>query len=168
MTNKTLVHGLAALAAAGTLLVGAATATAEDKGGVRIGTLTCEQVGKRVNLVIHSSVGVRCEFRSVDGRTERYKGETGIGLGVDLNYKRTDKIVFAVIAANQDVRPAAHGLAGKYVGGKANVTAGIGAGAAALVGGGTSGIALQPLGLETSRGAGVAGGIGYLFIAADL
>ncbi|MHA1538627.1 MAG: DUF992 domain-containing protein [Alphaproteobacteria bacterium] len=160
-----LVAGLAisGLTVAGSMIAGT-SATLAGNDGVRVGTLTCEQVGKRLNLIIHSSVDVTCVFKSSTGQIERYRGETGIGLGIDLNWKRVDKIAFAVISAGQDIRPGAYALAGKYFGGKVNVTAGAGVGVAALVGGGKKGIAFQPIALETSTGVGVAGGLGYLYL----
>lgn len=138
----------------------------EKKGGVEVGILTCHSVpGTRVNLLIHSSVGLDCVFKTPNG-DERYVGETGIGLGVDLNWDRVETLSFTVIAVSSDIRPGEHALAGKYIGGEASVTLGVGLGAAALIGGGEKNIALQPLAVQTSEGLGVAAGLGYLFLEA--
>jgi hypothetical protein len=131
--------------------------------GVEVGILTCNSVpATRLNLLIHSTVDVECVFKHPAGE-ERYRGETGIGLGIDLNWRRDEQIAFTVISGSADVRPGAYALAGKYFGAKASATAGVGAGVAALVGGGEKNITLQPLAVETSTGLGVAGGLGYLY-----
>ena len=151
--------------AAGALALAAPVQQASAEGGVQIGVLTCNTVeGTRVNLLIHSTVDVECVFRAAGGGEERYKGETGIGLGVDLNWRRNETIPFTVISAQGDVRIGAHSLAGKYGGAKASATVGVGAGAAVLVGGGANNITLQPLALEGSTGLGVAAGLGYLYL----
>lgn len=144
-------------------MAGGPAASAADS-GIQVGILTCESIpGTRTNLLVHSTVQVDCVYKRGDS-TERYKGETGIGLGIDLNIGRNEKIAFTVISASSDLRPGSGALAGKYYGGKASATAGIGVGAAALVGGGDKNISLQPLALETSTGVGVAGGLGYLYL----
>ncbi len=154
-----------ATVAAGALALAAPIQPASAQGGVQIGVLTCNTVeGTRINLLVHSTVDVECVFRAADGGEERYKGETGIGLGVDLNWRRDETIHFAVISAQGDVRIGAHSLAGKYAGAKASATVGVGAGAAVLVGGGANNITLQPLALEGSTGLGVAAGLGYLYL----
>ncbi len=128
--------------------------------------LTCTVVpGSRVNLLIRSTADVTCTYEN-QGQTEKYKGETGIALGLDLSFKNDEKFAFAVIAASADVKPGAHALAGKYVGGTAGANAGVGLSASALIGGGNKNISLQPLALGTSTGVGVAGGIGFLYIEA--
>lgn len=149
------------------ILLAAAAASpgvSADQSGIQVGILTCESIpGTRTNLLVHSTVQVNCVYKRGDS-TERYTGETGIGLGIDLNLGRDEKIAFTVISASSDVRPGSGALAGKYYGGKASATAGVGVGAAALVGGGHKNISLQPLALETSTGVGVAGGLGYLYL----
>lgn len=133
--------------------------------GVQIGVLTCDTIrGTRRNLIIHSTVGLDCTFSTPSG-VERYRGESGIALGLDLNWDRQEKIHYAVISGMSDYRLGSYALVGKYVGAKASATVGIGVGAAVLVGGGEKNITLQPLAIETSTGLGVAGGIGYLFLA---
>lgn len=154
---------LFAVLLAGAVLASMASRPAAAVGG-QVGVLTCKSVpGTRFNLIIHSAVDVDCVYATPAG-IERYKGETGIGVGVDFNWDRHETIRFAVLAAAQDASIGAHALAGKYVGGKASVTFGLGAGAAALIGGSSRNIALQPLGLENSSGFGLSGGLGYLFL----
>ena len=161
-TNRSMFVS-AALALAGTVLLGIGGAQAD----VKVGVLTCDTVeGSRLNLVIHSTVDVKCVFD--DGTTkEHYKGETGIGLGIDLNIKKDATIAFTVLSASEGTAAGSHALVGKYGGAKAAATVGIGAGAAVLVGGGDNSISLQPLALEGSKGLGVEAGLTYLHLEAD-
>lgn len=79
--------------------------------------------------MIHSTVQVTCLFTSVtDERQAIYKGETGIGLGINLNWNKSETIAFAVFGASMDTGLDKHPLAGKYLG--------IKLGAKVLVGGG--------------------------------
>jgi hypothetical protein len=136
-----------------------------EQAGVQIGILACEVIpGSRVNLLIRSTADVRCTYDN-KGTVERYNGEAGIALGVDLSFKTEEKFGFAVIAASSDVTPGAYALAGKYVGGQASAAAGVGVGARVLVGGGDKNFSLQPIGLEGSTGSiGATGGLGFLYI----
>jgi hypothetical protein len=146
------------------LLLSGSPAVMGEEAGVELGVLTCEVVpGSRVNLLIRSTADVTCTFDN-QGTVEKYRGETGIALGLDLSFKENEKMGFAVIAASSDVRPGAYALEGKYVGGQAAAAAGVGLGAKVLVGAGNKNISLQPLALETSTGLGVSGGLGFLYI----
>lgn len=130
--------------------------------GPRVGVLSCRSVpGTRENWIIRSSVDVLCVFRN-SGIEECYTGETGVGLGVDINWRRVEELSFAVFSATTDTRPGSYSLAGRYLGAKASVTAVQGIGAAGLIGAGGKGVSLQPLGFEQSSGAGVAAGLAYL------
>lgn len=136
------------------------------QGGVQLGVLECTVVpGSRVNLLIRSTADVECTYDN-QGTVERYIGETGIGLGLDLSFKQDEVMHFGVIAASSDVNPGGHALAGKYVGGEATATAGVGLGAKALVGGGNKNFSLQPLALETNVGLGASAGLSFLYIEA--
>lgn len=150
--------------AAAVLMASGLVPADEPKSGVEVGVLSCKSLPDTAkNLVIHSTVQVECVYESTSGK-ENYVGETGIGLGVDLNWKRVDDIGYTVLAGSTDVRPGSGALAGKYVGAKASATVGYGGGAAVLVGGGGKNISLQPLALEGSQGLGVAAGLTYLYI----
>jgi hypothetical protein len=117
-------------------------------------------------LLIRSTADVSCEFKDTDGKVERYKGESGIALGLDLSFKTEESFAFAVIS-NAVAGAGSHSLAGKYVGGKASVSAGIGVGAAALVGGSDDNFGLNPIAVGGEKGAGISAGIGFLYIEAD-
>ena len=136
---------------------------AQAAGGVEAGILMCKSIpGTRLNLFVHSRIDLDCTFRTTAGKVEEYKGQSGIGLGLDLNWDRDEEIGFSVVNGGTELAPGAHALSGTYVGGKASVTLGVGAGAAALIGGSGDSIALHPLALERSSGFGLAGGVGYL------
>ncbi len=161
MQEKNLIVALSVV-----LGLGAAPVIAEEvakDGGFKVGVLTCtSDPSTQKNLAIHSSVQVECEFKQTDGGVEKYVGESGIGLGLDLNWRREDTLKYTVMAAAQDKTPGAGGLAGKFVGGKGNVSLGVGGGVGALVGGSENNITLQPLALEKSKGLSLAGGVSYL------
>ena len=140
--------------------------TEDQRSGIQVGIITCTVIPEsRVNLLIRSTADVECIYDN-QGNIEKYIGETGIALGLDLSIKQNEKFAFTVIAASADVQPGAHALAGKYVGGTLGATAGVGLSASALIGGGEKNISLQPLALGTSTGIGASGGIGFLYIEA--
>ena len=135
------------------------------QGGVQVGVLSCSSVpGSRVDLIIHSAVRVNCVFNTPLG-VERYRGNTGIGFGVDLTWNRQEEFIFAVLMASSDVRIGSHALAGRYFGGKVSATVGLGAGVAILAGGGDKNVSLQPIAVEISSGLGVAAGLSYLILS---
>ncbi len=142
----------------------ASIATAGEA-GVKAGILKCKDVpGKGINLIITSTTYIRCQFKDVNGGREYYKGETGIGLGVDLNFERDIELIFSVVAAQ--FKPGTYQLAGKYVGGSASVAAGVGAGVHVLIGGSEKSVSLRPA-VETSKGYAVAAGLGYMYLEPD-
>ncbi|MBL1141256.1 MAG: DUF992 domain-containing protein [Proteobacteria bacterium] len=150
----------------GAIVLACSQVAMADNHGVQLGVLKCNVVpGSRVNLIIRSTADVECQFDNA-GTVEKYKGETGIGLGLDLSFKTDEKMHFAVFAASNDVSANSHALAGKYVGAELNAAAGVGLGAKALVGGSNDSFSLQPLALETSTGLGASGGLSFLYIEA--
>jgi len=159
-----VVLGMAAFAAMpAQQLLAAPEATG---GGGKIGEMRCNTVpGSGTNLLIHSTVDVKCTFTSSAGETEHYKGETGIGLGIDLHVNREAEMVYIVMAA--DFKKGTYKMAGKYGGAGASATLGRGGGGGALIGGGDGSVSLQPLGLTATKGLGVQGGLTYLFLEPD-
>jgi len=133
--------------------------------GAQIGMLECHTVEKgSYSLLIHSVANVRCRFEATGGVIENYRGETGVGLGVDLHWDRKTKLVYTVVAANY--KEGSYQLAGKYFGGGGSVTLGVGVGAQGLIGGGDKSISLQPA-LTGSKGTGLAAGLTYLYLEPD-
>ncbi len=150
--------------AATVAVLAAASQGALAQQGVQIGVIECTVIpGSRVNLLIRSTADVNCVFNN-QGTAEKYVGETGIALGLDMSIRDNEKIAFTVFGAVDDVKPGAHALRGKYVGGEVSAVAGVGLGAKALIGGSNNNISLQPLALETSTGFGLAGGLGFLYL----
>ena len=151
---------LIAAAAVGAL----ATPPAMAQQTLKVGVLHCEKVpGEGVNLLIHSVSVIDCAFITPDGR-ESYKGEAGIGLGIDLEWSNDKTISYAVVAATKNVPIGSHALAGKYYGVRGSASVGVGVGAQVLVGSGDKNVTLQPLAVESGTGFGVAGGLGYLYL----
>lgn len=143
------------------LMVAVAT-SAGAEAPVKAGLLTCKSLpDTRSNLIVHSTVEVQCTFARAGGGEEHYQGETGVQLGVDLKWEPSQTLRYAVFSAG---KPSEHALAGKYFGGKASAAAGVGAGANVLIGGGSNGITLNPIALETSTGVGVSAGMAYLYL----
>ena len=128
---------------------------------VKIGILKCVKSGKKVNILIHSQYPIKCVFQDAGGGKEKYTGKTGIGLGLDLEILKKARMHFAVLAIG-DLKAGSKSLVGRYIGAKVTVSVGLGVGIDALVGGGSSHIALQPIALEATKGLGVAAGIGFL------
>lgn len=134
--------------------------------GTKLGKLECKTVeGSGSNLLIHSTVDVACTFSSTAGEIEHYKGETGIGFGIDLNFDKQSSFVFAVLAA--DFKAGEYKFAGKYYGAGGDATIGRGIGAGVLIGGSKKSVSLEPIGLSATRGAGVSGGLTYLYLEPD-
>ncbi len=137
------------------------------QGGLDIGILTCKSVpSTRLNYIFHSNTVVDCIFAHSSGK-ERYMGEMGMSIGIDLQQKSNAQTVFTVIAVSSDTRTEAYSLEGTYVGGKASAALGIGVGTSVMFGGGDKNISLQPIAVETSTGLGAALGIGYLTLVPD-
>jgi len=157
---------LAGVLAAGSVLLAAPTSQVmAESGKAELGVLTCDKVGMGINLVIHSTAQIECVFKGAGNVEEKYKGETGIGLGIDLQWKKDEKLGFTVLGAS-DANAGNHALAGKYGGAGGSAAAGVGAGAQVLVGGSNNAFALQPIALSASTGIGAAGGVTYLNLEA--
>ena len=85
------------------LAAAAVSARAGQEAGHEVGVLTCKTVpDSRVNLIVHSSADIECEFKESDGTVEHYTGQTGIGVGVDLHVAHEETVVFTVLAKHLD------------------------------------------------------------------
>jgi hypothetical protein len=153
MTKLRLMAGVA-MSVAGLAFATAANAAPH---GVRVGDLTCN-VASGWGFVFGSSKDLHCTFRGNE-HVEHYTGSIS-KFGVDIGYTEGGVLVWGVFAPTSDMRQGA--LAGDYVGGSAQVTAGLGVGANALVGGFDKSFALQPVSVEGSKGLNVAAGIGSI------
>lgn len=173
--KSSIRHGLA-VAAALAIGLGASSAMAQTASSkkaipsndrsVEVGALTCTVLpNSRRNYVVRSTAQVDCVYSPVKGEKEMYKGTTGIQLGIDLTVREDEKLRFAVFSSRKpgDARPP-FALEGKYFGASATASFTYGIGAAALVGGSSVEISLQPVGIETMRGLGLGAGLGFLYI----
>ena len=145
----------AAVAVAG--LAAASGAANAAPAGVRVVDLTCI-VASGWGFIFGSSKDLHCTYRG-NGHREHYTGSIS-KFGVDIGYTEGGVLIWGVFAPSSDVGKGA--LAGSYVGGSAQATVGIGAGANALVGGFNKSITLQPQKLEGSKGLNVAAGVGSI------
>lgn len=162
--DRTVLRVSGLVASAALLLAGCSHHNVHQTRGLRLGVLTCRTVpGTGISLFIHSVVDVECEIRH-SGIEDHYVGQAGIALGLDLRWQRNETTRWTVLAAASFLHEPRGFLAGRFVGPKASLTLGGGAGVEVLFGGGERQIALQPIGVQTSTGAGVAGGIGYLYL----
>ncbi len=159
---RTLTAARLAVVTAGFVALGAASAVADhhnakqDAGTfVPRGTLTCT-VAAGMGKVIASSKALTCSF-AVKGQkaAHRYTGEIN-KLGVDIGFTEKSQLVWAVYA-NPKTKLTGK-LSGSYTGLSAEVTAGLGVSAKALVGEQKE-IALQPVKLDGQTGLNVAAGV---------
>ena len=122
----------------------------------RVGFLHCA-VAPGVGMVVTSARALDCTFTpSVPGPIERYVG-TVTRYGLDLGVTGPGDIDWGVLAPTAILGPGA--LAGVYGGVGAVAAAGIGGGAALLTGGNGLTTSLQPLSVHGQSGANIAGGI---------
>lgn len=133
-----------------------------ESGGVKIGTLSCNERGGW-GLILGSSRPLSCTFSSGD-RLEHYEGNM-TKVGVDIGYQHSGTLIWAVVAPHTDVARGA--LSGHYAGATASATAVIGIGANALIGGLDRSIALQPVSVEGTTGLDVAAGIGGMTLRSE-
>ncbi|RMD95888.1 MAG: DUF992 domain-containing protein [Bacteroidetes bacterium] len=132
----------------------------------QVGTLNCRILAHSgFNLLIHSTRDVLCTFTPTRGEAvEYYRGETGIGFGLDVNLNRRSRIAYAVLAT--DFRPGSHALAGRYEGAGGGITLGVTAGESAPIRKADGSITLQPIQMR-GGGAGAAAGLTYLYLEPD-
>ncbi len=140
----------------------------QAEAGTELGVLTCKKIpGSEKNLLIHSSAGFDCAYKTAGGFEEKYKGEAGIALGLDLSWTKESTIAYTVMGVAKGAKLPPGELVGTYTGGTASAAFGLGTGAKVLVGGGKTNVALSPLALEASKGFGASAGIGYLTLVKE-
>lgn len=157
MTMSPFKHVIAAIAVAMIISMasveGAAAQAPQAPPG---GQLVCHVEGG-FGFIVGSSRSVDCKFTPTDGYPELYTGRIN-KIGLDLGWKRGGVLAWAVLSPGLTRGPGA--LAGNYVGATAEVVAGVGAGANALVGGNK--VVLNPLSVSAAVGINLAGGIADL------
>ena len=130
-----MLRSVLAAASAATLLVGMATYAysqtpptpgtppAANKGGVNVGSLTCNVAGG-IGFVFGSSKDLSCLFTRTDGIAEKYTGSIK-KFGVDVGFTKEAQMVWLVFAPG-NIAPGA--VAGSYGGATASGTVGRGRG----------------------------------------
>ena len=147
-----------AAAATAAFVATAAPALAQAPGGVKVGSLRCEVSGG-LGLIITSTKEMECVFISARGRREHYFGKIQ-KFGLDIGATTRGVLAWDVFAPTEGPRRGA--LAGDYAGVAASATAGLGAGANALVGGSDRSFTLQPLSIEVQSGLNLSAGVASL------
>ena len=132
------------------------TAGAGAASKVQIGTLDCA-VGPGKGLIFRTVRELKCEFVSSSGGVEPYFGVVE-RFGLEIGSTERSVIKWIVLASTLDGYRTG-GLAGDYTGVSAEVTAGAGLGANALVGRSEDGFILQPLSVQGQEGLNLAAGI---------
>ena len=131
---------------------GSSTPASADGIGVNIGSLECIVEGG-IGLIITSSKAMDCVYRSTTGREDAYIGRL-TKYGLDIGVTGEARMIWGVFSAGIVEYGA---LSGRYVGASAEATAGIGAGANALIGG--ANITLQPVSVQVQTGLNAALGV---------
>ena len=141
-----LLLGLAALAQAG-----------EEKKGVKVGTLRCNEASGW-GFVFGSSHDLKCVFTGL-AKGEKPLHFTGKikKFGVDIGYQSNAIILWGVASTSEKVLPGE--MAGSYYGASAEAAWAAGLGTNVLVGGSKKGFALQPVSVEGLTGLNVAAGV---------
>ncbi len=124
-------------------------------GGVQAGFLTCN-VASGWGFIIGSSRKLKCVWEPEKGVQYNYNGTVG-QFGVDIGYHRSSVLLWTVVSATSDKGPKS--LEGNYGGVTAQVSAGVGAGVSALVGGFKKSFTLQPFAISGETGLNAAAGI---------
>lgn len=121
------------------------------------GQLKCHVAGG-MSFIVGSSRQVDCIFTPAGGLPpEHYTGRIN-KIGIDLGWKKGGTLLWGVLSPGLTRGPGS--LAGNYVGATAEVAAGVGAGANALVGGNKA--VLNPISVTGDVGINLAAGIADL------
>jgi len=134
------------------IVAGSSGSASADGVGINIGSLECIVEGG-IGLIVTSSKAMDCVYRSTTGREDVYVGKL-TKFGLDIGVTGEARMIWGVFAPGIVEFGA---LSGRYVGASAEATAGIGAGANALVGG--ANITLQPLSVQVQTGLNAALGV---------
>jgi len=145
------------LLCAGALSIATLFSAAASEEHVRLGTLDCVIAGG-TGSGFGSVKDLKCEFTPLSGGiVEPYFGVVE-RFGVDIGTTTTSVVKWLVLSPSYDgYEPG--GLAGDYAGVSAEVTAGAGVGANALIGKGEGGFILQPLSIQGQEGFNLAAGV---------
>jgi hypothetical protein len=137
---------IAAAIAAATLL---AAPVAQAQSQVQVGRLSCDVEGG-IGFIIGSSKDVSCTFYRKGHKNDHYEGQIN-KLGIDIGITGQTRIEWLVFSASS-TKYGKGSLAGRYVGGSAEATIGVGLGGNWLIGGSKKGFALQPWSIQGQTG----------------
>jgi hypothetical protein len=139
------------------VLAGAAPVAAQEKKGVTVGMLRCNEASGW-GMVFGSTKELSCVF------TNSEKGAKPVRLtgtikkyGVDIGFTQNAVILWAVVSTSDKFTPG--DLAGSYGGVTAEAAWAVGLGANVLLGGSKKGFALQPLSVQGYNGINLAAGV---------
>ncbi|MCA8867578.1 MAG: DUF992 domain-containing protein [Rhodobacteraceae bacterium] len=129
---------------------------AEHK-GIELGVLSCN-LTEDSNAIVYSEADYECTLQSSNNAISDglYHGQIK-RLGVDLEWKADETLVWAVIALTENTKYGP--IEGDYIGAGADLAAGFGLGANVLVGGLGKSFALQPVSVSAESGIGLTAGI---------
>ncbi len=134
----------------------AAVGAARAEQWLQLGTLDCA-IGRGSGSLFGSVKDLKCEFTPLSGPVEVYFGVVE-RIGLDIGVTEGAVVKWIVLAPTPaGYRPG--GLEGDYTGISAEVTAGAGVGANALIGKSKDGFILQPLSVQGQEGFNLAAGI---------
>ncbi|MEO0729310.1 MAG: DUF992 domain-containing protein [Pseudomonadota bacterium] len=157
--GRTLTSSIAAI-----VLCGAAAlqpATAQDSvDRIETGVLECSGEGGW-GLILGSRKTMRCTFTSLSGKPLGSYDATVTKFGLDIGKTGQTSMVWTVLAPTTAAGDnyVIGSLEGDYVGVAAEASAGVGLGANALVGGGQTSFALQPVSVKAQTGLNIAAGV---------
>jgi len=145
------------IAAASAAMLSASPALAQNE-GIELGMLECKVEGG-AGFIIGSTKDVLCKYTPADKSLapENYHGEIH-KIGLDIGVTGETHIAWVVLGPSRDIY-AAGALAGNYVGGSAEASVAVGAGANLLVGGSNKSFTLQPLSVQAQTGVNLAIGV---------
>lgn len=154
MSKNLLRLALYAAALSAVLAPGASLAQSS-----RVGALQCHLSGG-VGMILVENQALDCVFKNqAGGPPSHYIGRL-TNVGANIGISGPGKMVWAVVAATNQLGPGA--LAGDYAGAQGSVAVGAGAGGAVLIGGSNNTISLQPLSVSVGTGLNVSAGVGNL------
>lgn len=139
------------------ILTAGAFAQAQEKKGVTVGMLRCNEASGS-GMIFGSTKDLSCIFSSSEkgAPTARFTGAIK-KYGIDIGFTQNAVILWAVVSTSNKFTPG--DLAGNYGGVTAEAAWALGLGANVLLGGSNKGFALQPLSVQGYNGINLAVGV---------